>query len=158
MRPVSEFDGQNGVLHEIRGSENGTLLGTRTWTVTECQPKWYETSSFNGWVCWRENHLFCNRDYRITNTALDCQFYPAGVGRHEAHMTMPHGCHMLHHSTMDWLLGPYKSENVFHVLYKPWSRISFTKRCCIKTIVFLRSLQPSFTCTGIFLGLYTILI
>jgi len=33
------FHGQNGVPHEIGGSENGALLGTRVQTVTESQPK-----------------------------------------------------------------------------------------------------------------------
>ena len=50
------------------------------------------------------------------------------------------------------VLDLYKSE-VFHELYKPQTRISFTLKCSIKTIIFMRSLQPSFTCTGIFSGL-----
>ena len=29
------------------------------------------------------------------------------------------------------VLSQYKSENVFHVLYKPGSRISFTLRCSV---------------------------
>jgi len=36
--------------------------------------------------------------------------------------------------------GPYKSENVFHILYKPWSRISFMLQCSIKTTFFMKSL------------------
>ena len=34
-----QFAGQHGVLHDIGGSENGTLLGTRAQIVTESQPK-----------------------------------------------------------------------------------------------------------------------
>jgi len=34
-----QFRGQNRVLHDIGGSENGALLETRVQTVTESQPK-----------------------------------------------------------------------------------------------------------------------
>ena len=37
------------------------------------------------------------------------------------------------------VLGPYKRENVFHVLCKPYSRISFTLRCSIKKCFYEKS-------------------
>ena len=107
------FGGQNGVPHEIGGSENGTLLGTRAETVTESQPKWYEKSSSNGWFCWQENHLICYRTYRITNIVFEWQVYQAGVGQGGAHMMMPYSCHMLHHGTKDWLSLAYTKLRMF---------------------------------------------
>jgi len=44
---------------------------------------------------------FCNKAYRITNIARDWWVYQAGVGERGAHLTMPHSCHKLHHSTKD---------------------------------------------------------
>ena len=67
------FGGQHRVPHNFGGLKDGTLLGRRASTVTESQPKWYEKSS-NGWFCWEDNHLFCNRAYSINNIALDWQF------------------------------------------------------------------------------------
>ena len=41
------------------------------------------------------------------------------------------------------VLGPYKSENVFHELNKPWSIISITLWYSIKTVVFIRYLRDA---------------
>ena len=38
-RPVSQFVDQYRIPHDIGGSKNDALLGTRAWTVTDSQPK-----------------------------------------------------------------------------------------------------------------------
>jgi len=89
------------------------LIWTQAQIVTESLPKQQETSSSNDWFCWQENHLFCNRAYRITNTVLHWWVYQAGVGWRGTHMTMPHGCHMLHLGTTDWLCSANTKVRMF---------------------------------------------
>ena len=81
---------------------------------------------------------FCNRAYRITNIVLDWRVYWAGVGCWSAwgtHDDAPQLSYAASQHKGLTVLGLHKSENVLHVLYKPWSRISLTTRCCIKTTV-----------------------
>jgi len=104
--------GQNGVLHDIEGSQNGALLGTRAQTVTESTLMMREIL-LEWLVSLARKPSFCNKAYRITNTVLDWWVYKAGVGQCGAHMTMTHSCHMLHYGTKDWLCLGYTKVRKF---------------------------------------------
>jgi hypothetical protein len=65
--------------------------------------------------------LFCNRAYRITNIGLDGWVHQASVGQRGVHMTRAQGHVLASWHTGLTVFGPYKSEKVFHELYKPQS-------------------------------------
>ena len=67
----------------------------------------------------------------ITNTALDWQVYQVGNGHWSALGAHDNATQLSYAASQHngvTVLGQYKSENVFHILYKPCSRISFTLR------------------------------
>jgi len=71
--------------------------------------------------------FFCNRAYTITKIALDWQVYHVGNGRWTAWGTHDDAPQLSHAASRH--NGLTVLENVFHILDKPWRRISFTLRC-----------------------------
>jgi len=69
----------------------------------------------------KKTTFFCNRSYRITNIALDWWVYQMGIGCWSVwstHDDAPQLSYAASRHNGLTVLGQYKSENVFHILYK----------------------------------------